>query len=1173
MPIYSADIKTRQAAVADQYDNSGGRIHPTAYVEHNQVGSLFPKLTEVDHAGGRVDLTKCFLSIESAGAEQGDDCYSYLDQSPADPLVDCVLLRPVGVGVRSGHTNTRADTRAYVEGYQIASGQAPWYLRGRHVQGMSHLVLWCLEAVRLPEVGSTLYLSANEGASNAYGQYVQIADFRYETQSFLSSTNNGVDVLYTRRIIYLTLTSGLTADFTGPEVGQATTGLVLIRETMVADGSRYYGRSALAAAVSAGASAVQVASIYAQVAPCARGERALVALDALAAGAQTIMSGGQSFSVSGPVHTGRVAVTTGNRRTLWTRPLWPIPATGGAARAYVRILDRWYSVVEGESNTVGSLTVNRTDGSSLLALTALPDAGTWVIWEWPSGIHFTDRAGTTAVHPLRLQITLPSVPETGTLTLTWTSGGVTRTATEATPGGLSGHATGWRVGTQVVLILSTYLPDANATVLYSYQPVSTVTESLTPTVSGGVGTVTLAALPRAGSLTVTWTVRRVTSATNKDQYVYVADNTDGWAVIPLALGSTSSSATEVLLTKSAADDGAGAILTTGTVSYTTGAVALPLLSSYSANSYTIDTQSYGIGSPEPGTYETGSWGASSQLETLEGAVTVRYALAASAPGEVINGSVSVPPLEVELLGQSSQDQLVPGTLRFSLGGRAYSDRDGAGGLLYWADGTVVGSVDYNARCVSVTNWAGATPSIAITSLISTWGQFTCKELAFRTAAAPLAPGSLSLSATAESGTAVTGSGGTDGALTGTGIVTGGTVEHAIGVVACSFDTPVYPASITYSASAFTVVPLDPAIIGLDPVRLPPDGRVPKIRAGDYAVVYEDGVTTMANPVVAGETYSLPPQGLAFAYLEDGAGEQSYTCPGGLAALQVIQIPRASRTGPLEYAVLEDAKARPIAGALYQADLTLWQITLPATFSAEGYDQPFVARFLPLVSPNAYTVDRTAGHVTMVSALSTHTAGYTQPLKARWRIHDLTLVVEAQTTGTITLQSALTHDYTTAAGISAMLLHGNLVARVANGFEQHTFGGTWLDYLSGSAPTGGARYDWTGYPVAVTNKGAIRERWQLRKRSDGAWDVVGETLGVIQVWPGTGTLNAVRSSSQAYPYFVLYAAGLGANWVTGNFIQFETYSAQGPMWALRTVRPGAPSVTVDAVRLRHRVGAD
>jgi hypothetical protein len=560
-------------------------------------------------------------------------------------------------------------------------------------------------------------------------------------------------------------------------------------------------------------------------------------------------------------------------------------------------------------------------------------------------------------------------------------------------------------------------------------------------------------------------------------------------------------------------------------------------------------------------------------ETLIGRVNVRYCLATVIPGELVTGVVDVPPLTIQLL-RGVQDQIVPGTVRFTLGSKSYSDRDGTAGLLYWVDGSVVGSVDYLARLAKVTNWLGATTSVAVTSLISTFGQFTLKELSFRTSTAPIAAGSLELVATQEDGGAVSGTGDTDGAVTGVGIAAASSVEHDIGVVMVNFTEPVFPGTIKYSATAFTIIPLNPDIIGLDPVRLPPDGRVQKIRTGDYAVIYEDGYDTMANPAVAGHVYTLSHSKLAYAYLEDGAGEQVYTLPSGLSPSQLLQIPKAGRTGLLEYAVLEDAKQRPINGALYTADLTTWQITLPSTFSASGYDEPFLARFLPLVKAEDYDVDRDAGTLTTHNPFAI--TGYTQPLICRWRIHDLAMVAEAQTTGLITLvigDEGLAHNYSTNGAISAMLLHGDLGARVANQFQQNTDSTTWLDYLAGSGPSSGAAYNFTDYPVLVANNGAVRERWRLRRRADASWDVIGETMGVIANWSGSTTLNAKRVSSQAHPYFTIYAEGLGGGWSTGNIIQFETYAAQGPLWVARTVKPSRPTVVTDSIRLRHRVGAD
>lgn len=50
-------------------------------------------------------------------------------------------------------------------------------------------------------------------------------------------------------------------------------------------------------------------------------------------------------------------------------------------------------------------------------------------------------------------------------------------------------------------------------------------------------------------------------------------------------------------------------------------------------------------------------------------------------------------------------------------------------------------------------------------------------------------------------------------------------------------------SLRYNATAYSYLPLDASILGLDPVRLPQDGRVPIFRTGEFAVVGHTGEIT------------------------------------------------------------------------------------------------------------------------------------------------------------------------------------------------------------------------------------------------------------------------------------------------------------------------------------------
>jgi len=78
-------------------------------------------------------------------------------------------------------------------------------------------------------------------------------------------------------------------------------------------------------------------------------------------------------------------------------------------------------------------------------------------------------------------------------------------------------------------------------------------------------------------------------------------------------------------------------------------------------------------------------------------------------------------------------------------------------------------------------------------------------------------------------------------------------------------------TVRYSCVVDSFLPLDPAILGIDPVRLPLDGRVPITRAGDTLVFREPLTYTLTNPLVASHTYSLPRDGLEDVVLYDQLG--------------------------------------------------------------------------------------------------------------------------------------------------------------------------------------------------------------------------------------------------------------------------------------------------------------
>lgn len=290
---------------------------------------------------------------------------------------------------------------------------------------------------------------------------------------------------------------------------------------------------------------------------------------------------------------------------------------------------------------------------------------------------------------------------------------------------------------------------------------------------------------------------------------------------------------------------------------------------------------------------------------------------------------------------------------------------------------------------------------------------------------------------------------------------------------------------------------DPAIIGLDPTKLPPNGLVYIFRPGDLIVVHETTDTTMPNPLSAGQVVALPRGDLASCLLLDQAGT--------------------------------------------------------------------------IVATAKYTVDLTAGTVTMATPLDLTV--YTEPLIARHRIEDMLLVSAVdEPTNTLTTAGSITHSFpATTTLVSSAALIGDTQARVVNIFDQQTWANAWADAVSGSAAS--STYNSNVYPLAVTNRGAIKERWAIVFTSATAFKVIGETVGEIALGD-TATDCAPVNPATGAPYFTIQALGWGTGWSGGNAVRFNTEGANSPLWIARCVIQGDPSQPSDsfAIQIRGDVNA-
>jgi hypothetical protein len=1146
MPLYESDIRTMQAEDVSQADTAGGRMGTTE-VHDGQVGNVFGRLGREDRAAGAVDLVKLYLWGDSEDQTEAHNSSTILTTRPGDSHVSTVLFRPGSAGARSLHTDERGDAQSYVESYLVAAEPLIWYVWGDHPQGSPELRLWSRtsNAAVAPAVGDVLYLDGTElDASPDGDRYYQVTDVSTETR--IITVGQGITV--EASICYLALNKPLAAAISGISV--TTSDMQdpdpAVHATVVADAARFFGCQALAAEAEAGDSVLTVASVYDHIVPTQTADISLGNPLAVGDIGQTVTTGGRSVQVLSHQHSLAIDITAANRSTTYTRTLGPIPATG-TIRVHYRALGRWYTIQEGDSGAYGELT--RIDADTVAAtLLERPDADTAVVWLWASPVHVLDVAGSTSVADVGHTGALPSPAEPGTASIEWLSNSTTKTAIVSSTGDISGdgavgylvHATGdyW-------VEWSSNIPDSGTDLEWTYTERTTATEvfSDSPDGSGDVA-VTLAATPEPDTLAVTYEVQREQTRLR---------STEG----PPRLLEIPGGASSYDSRKLRVEEGSGTRRTHRRTETCSAAGSLSGLGgTLSGTSLTVrvtgdyDYERYHQSTGDYWETETGS-------ETYLGPMTVRYQVA-GAVTTAQTYTVTLSDLEIDLLPLRS-DPIYPGSATVRLGASNYTDI--GDGNLYADDDAVVGSIDYLSGRATLTEWSSASATVLLVSGLVQRGEPQQTDYIFRTAAAPIVAGELGIQATETDGDAISFQVPTDGAIAETECT--GTARHDIGLVSLSFTDPVWPGTLRYSGTVRKTIPMDPDLLGLDPTRLG-DGRVPIYRAGDLVVIQEWLEEDLPDNLTAGQTITLEQDDLAQVYLYDGAGEDTQQLPTGLVGAQEIDLGATF----LEYCLLRDADGRNIPGGLFAVDYEAGVITMASPLNLTGYVEPLVARYLSRVDPDLWDVDLAAGEITMASPLDL--SAYTEPLSARYRIEDERLVSEVQITGEVSVSAAITHDYSTNAVVASKLRHGDLQARVDPVWAQNTWTGVWSDDLIGSAPTGGFQYDDTGYPPLVNNHGAITERWRLSRRSDGQWDVIGETVGVLAVWAGTSTLQVMYRGRVALE---LYHEGLGGGDAAGNQLRINTYGCMGPYWALRCTRPGAADLAEDSATMAQRVDAD
>ncbi|WP_017941715.1 hypothetical protein [Thioalkalivibrio sp. ALE6] len=869
MSISISEIQLLESDRLTDDDDGGGRLTGNV-IESGEANNLFPDISSLDRVYGRVSLRKAYPAVRSPNTDVYYGAHLAIVEPPEDPTVHVALFDT------GSWTDRRAEAQNRVESYVVLGPEARAYLLGTQFEGQRQItVLQRLDAP-IPEIGTTLALDDESGAQRVT-QYIRVTDIDHQEAEY--EDDRGV---YVRRRVTMEISEPLRHDFPGyqPSRTRVTGDDTTVRETVVADAARYYGITPVSTAAEEGDLNVQCDRVFTPLVPATQAETPLTDEDAAAGVPVTVQSGGEDVEFQDVAQTDSVEITLQNRAFNYVYSATPLPAPGTVSVAY-RAQGRWYELRddgEGRLEGTGTGTVDYSTGTIQATLAELPDVPSAIMYAWGAGeLVYHDRAGTEGdLDDVRViaEAGKPLLP--GSVTVTWIADEVTRTATDDGKGQLSGDASGavfYPTGLVILEPSISLAPDYNSVIEVEGDEGPSEVLQTSPSLDGnGVATLELGEGIMPGSLSLEYQVEWSEESTRYRGNVYAA-GLHQYEDEAFRSGQR---------TRRIRDDGEGGLVgTPGSVDYSTGSITLTVTQEETWTALHRSSQTGAVNGSER-----------TSREALASGITVRY-FPPGVTGSTITEQVEAPAIEGNLLGLLSET-IIPGSVRFRWRGSTYEDR--GGDLVIDPDpgtgfGVTAGRIRYDTGDVELTEWGSGSQGLEVQRMVTATGGIATNVLAFRVPGAPLRNQSLIVNATTTDGEALTIQGNPNGELSDSEGRTRGLVDWETGAVAVDFGlwnngewewtpddsdpeaephTLVMPGGITFSAVVYSSIPLDPDILGLDPIRLPADGRVPFIRPGNVAIIHN---TQTADLGTGDTTTDLGRTRLSYAHVFDSTGER------------------------------------------------------------------------------------------------------------------------------------------------------------------------------------------------------------------------------------------------------------------------------------------------------------
>ncbi|OUY10551.1 hypothetical protein CAP42_05995 [Acinetobacter indicus] len=484
------------------------------------------------------------------------------------------------------------------------------------------------------------------------------------------------------------------------------------------------------------------------------------------------------------------------------------------------------------------------------------------------------------------------------------------------------------------------------------------------------------------------------------------------------------------------------------------------------------------------------------------------------------------------LSSGYDEQILTGSARFRVGADTFLDRDGQ--LYRNVDpsnnsGIASGSIQYGTGQVEIESWTpNGDNTIRLDSLTTTTDLPPMNQVSFRTPVIPIRPQSLTVVVASLEHGQLTLTTDENGVIETS--LAHGKINHITGFVDIYF---------------------------YDKTEITEANRAEIIIKDWYDVVmeYEEAGKTYINVPVWIDGSSVRYNAIAYTYIP---------LDSEILGLSATRLPLDGRV-PIfrvgDIGIVSSSKTQElpshIAGQIY--NLNDQRISWCELEDSQGTKVPF----------DMYVVDYDYGKVTLNGDFVM--GALVAPIIAKYRYQDMGLIRDVQISGQLTFTKPLTHNYDAADTIvGSALVIGDMQSRYTRKFVQQSWGNTWADEATGSGIS--ANYNDALYPITVTNKGAIQERWALIFTDVTNFRCVGEYSGQI----GTGSVNidfAPINPVTGLPYFTVKKEGWGAGWANGNVLRFNTVAANFPVWVIRTVKQSEPTVMSDQFQIMLRGDID